>query len=664
MELDMQEMIAVMANPNFKDEHEIVFERKTLHRSVDSMLTAIGVTGEKIPKNNLQEIWRDRVRRVTDSLTPGIQDGLLYGIASSLGKDLSSINDAADELAMRLGEKLLVHQALATDNELRNQLNKMVRLYNQQELTEIAECVDCGSEVVLNKEGLLRNRKMSFRMDSMMKLQSWFFAVAVAQLPGDHGIINQLRGLGYKLEPVFSPTTLNVEAYYEKVRDSRWRKVTEPGFYSIDLPGEPLRFDFFGPGREMKILYDVPTSSFYMFGYALTGRSDAQSLMETFKQMVIGTGGNVDKLDPKVASIETGISIEDTFYAALSFYKMRLVQKDLVTYMIIYGHPNDGAQRDDKEQLRYFNSFVSIEQPKAPGISPFSIAKKGFSLLLPGKPKPNLAMDKQMPGPEWKYTTYDLVDPATGLYYFLQIQELTGKTYIEGDTMYYHRFLSNLSLPAANILEKRHFEFQGWPAFTIKFRDSNGNYYKIFNVLRGNRIYHLLAAGRKEVYDEIEKTLSTFKLEDLPVTRSSTYKSEGFVAFAPQEFVKQPALIKPNSLLDEATQYFSFDHDRLLSYEVYKVDLLTSPHRMDDFLVKQMEAFKQPGDVVRLKKSFSDADVAGLDFELQKPGSNRVRKFRLLVKNHILFIVHSPVPENLLAERDIQAFFTDFRITE
>lgn len=660
MELNMSDAIIAMARPVNQTNDLITIERRTLHRSVDSLLLSMGIKGDKISKKILLEIRRNRVSRITDSLMPTIPDGLLFGIASALGKDLAAINKFSEEISDEGTDNILLHQALSSDDQLRDDINEMVRIYNDRNLNEISDCVDCGSEVKKKMLTSERAKLMIDRMDSMMFHQSWFFTVAAALLPGDLGIINSLRAMGYRVDPVFSPTTINALNYYQDLESGRWKRISVEGYYSLELPGVPSEFTLDAPGSFLKLFFDMPTGTHYTFGYVLRGPADQEAVMLTFRQMALGMAAKYEDLNPTIVTKGDELIIEDTFAVPHGRQRLRLVQKGIVMYILASGY--DEGSGDRQAQSRFFNSFLATYKPESATVTAFTIPEKGFTIELPGAPKANPLMNKQTAGPMWKYTTYDLMDATTGTYYVIQIQELSGTSYIEGDTMYYNTYWNNLA-NAVNIIDKKPVQLQGWPAFTIHFTDNLQTEAKLLTVLRGKRIYSISAAGKQPQLADMEKVLSSFKLTDIPSEKWSKYDGGDFRTFAPSEF-RQAADLTANNFLKEGSAYHSFDNQLMLSCEVYVAEPIDGDMNADELLEAQIGAFKKRGDIVRMQKRFTRGKTEGIDFELQKPGSNIVRKFRVLFHGGLIYAAYSAVPEDYLNDDNVRKFFNEFNIVK
>lgn len=110
-----------------------------------------------------------------------------------------------------------------------------------------------------------RNIKMAENMDSLMKTQSLFTGVGAAHLPGEKGVIELLRKMGYTLRPV---KTGERDAEQKKRLDTlrypvKFRENTSfDGFIKVETPGRLFEF----PGNEIVKQYlcaDMVNGAYY-----------------------------------------------------------------------------------------------------------------------------------------------------------------------------------------------------------------------------------------------------------------------------------------------------------------------------------------------------------------------------------------------------------------
>ena len=85
-----------------------------------------------------------------------------------------------------------------------SQIDRMVKLYTQQDIEGLSEMINDSEEGLEWQEDLLfeRNRNWIELMEPLMQSNSVFFAVGAGHLPGEQGVIHLLRQRGYKVKPL------------------------------------------------------------------------------------------------------------------------------------------------------------------------------------------------------------------------------------------------------------------------------------------------------------------------------------------------------------------------------------------------------------------------------------------------------------------------------
>lgn len=104
-----------------------------------------------------------------------------------------------------------------------------------------------------------RNRIMTVGIDSLVRKQSIFIGIGAAHLPGEKGVINMLKDLGYKMRPVKRKITNfaknkknNIE---EKFIDRAYNPfTTRDGYITVSIPGKIYET----PGDQGELQYFFP----------------------------------------------------------------------------------------------------------------------------------------------------------------------------------------------------------------------------------------------------------------------------------------------------------------------------------------------------------------------------------------------------------------------
>lgn len=107
-----------------------------------------------------------------------------------------------------------------------------------------------------------RNRIMTVGIDSLAKKQSIFIGIGAAHLPGEKGVINMLKELGYKMRPVQRKITnlakIKKNKIEEKFIDRPYKPfTTKDGYITVSIPGKLYET----PGDQGELQYFFPDMS-------------------------------------------------------------------------------------------------------------------------------------------------------------------------------------------------------------------------------------------------------------------------------------------------------------------------------------------------------------------------------------------------------------------
>lgn len=110
-----------------------------------------------------------------------------------------------------------------------------------------------------------RNRIMADKMDSIMKKMALFTGVGASHLPGDSGIINMLRNLGYKVRPIVSNKfDIKSKTLIDETRYPTQMKVqyASDSVFSISAPGKLYEIPVYG-SYKYYLFNDMGNGSYY-----------------------------------------------------------------------------------------------------------------------------------------------------------------------------------------------------------------------------------------------------------------------------------------------------------------------------------------------------------------------------------------------------------------
>ncbi len=632
LELDIREMLDSVFARGIKDkENELLSEEvrvdgKKLDRSSSALLRKFGLEADKLTKKDLKKIRDYKVNRmVQQGDMPTIVDGYLYGLAQRLGRTITGIEDVNDQLNIpdELGADLTPEQVFMPDADVKHYLEKMISIYIKKDLQQVEEYITGKLDNSVRDLLLIhRNIKMARRIDSLMKIRSTFFAVGVAHLPGDSGLIRLLQADGLTVEPVLSKTGIPAETYAAGLTKLPWKK-DENLLYRIEMPGTPSQFNMFGEAMTMKAFFDLPTMTMYLSGYTVGQISNYDDVVRVFQNYASNVGSFNKKIVPKNISTADITGGEATMEIPEGFYRIQLLQKKNTMYMLMVG----SAKKSNVMNADADKFFKSFETKESAGSAweIFTIENHGITMKLPRKPKVNESINRAAEGSNWNFDSYDLFDVEKGLYYLFQTRELKGGYFLNGDTTYLAFFKNEILNKSYSIDHIDTTSYKGWPAFRMDiFMPEINAKYRNYTIVRGNRVYSFLVGGASMVdLSDADKLFESVKLVDYPVVTYSPFSNYGFSTSAPADFV-QDTSENTDENGTEKIHYYSHDVKQAISYEIFK-DIFSKYYwtKSDSlFLENKSASYLEADDTLLVSNPTFNGSLKGREILIGKKNNN------------------------------------------
>jgi uncharacterized protein YbaP (TraB family) len=682
LEIDLQEFMDSIIQKVVDQRQEELFDRKRLvgkdkKKVIDSLIQNVKKLNDKASKRQLEKLRDEKLKKAMKNREmPTIMDAYLYGIAKRKGKWLGGIEDVQDQLSLfdELGAEITSEELLMPDAQLKVSLEKMISVYLAADLRKIEEySVSNYSEEFEDMMFLKRNIKMARRMDSLAHVRSMFFSVGAAHLPGDSGVINLLKSKGYNLEPVFSSQKIDPSKYTAELNEVSWVSVSdEDKTYEVKMPGKASDLNMFDGNLKMKFYVDITTLTYFMSGSTVAQQNaDLSKIMDKFSE---NTDGVV--LSKKVLDNDSSKGIEGVVLANGYYFKVRYIVKDNMLYMLMAG----GDKKEVAETPVVKKFFQSLVISKAKPVkeqkewAAFAVEEKAFTILFPDTPKQNKATEKRAEGSEWTFTVHDFIDPATGMYYMMQVRDLRPGYYLTGDSAYFVSFRENLSKAITKVTKEEITTVQSFPAFRFEGESEGGDItYKTLSINRGNRVYTLFTGGAISKANELvmDKFLNSFVLTDY---KKSEWKKAGpaendFYTMAPSEIqLKKDDSKEKNGQADDGnsmTHYLSFNSNESVSYEVFKTTMPPYYWINSDsiFFEKMGLQYKREQDSVLSKKIVSNGKLKGMEWVILMPDNNIRKKFRQVLNGDTLYTLMSFIPSQYMERNEPGQFFEEFRVS-
>jgi len=234
-----------------------------------------------------------------------------------------------------------------------------------------------------------RNEVFVGRMDSILKTKTMFVGMGAAHLPGETGVIEMLRNLGYTLKPI-KPGRRNpklIEALEEKEYPSTFSKYkSSTGKFEIDVPAKVF-FIPTSPEITVETCPDLPNAcTLYMIrvkSYAGLRKESPADLISSLDSLLYeNIPGTIESQKNIVVNGYPAIDVLNKNRLG-HYQRYRIIAMDQELLVIrLDGHQKMAASRYGD---RIFNSFKLYSTLTA-GWNQFETPDKTLLMNLPGEP--------------------------------------------------------------------------------------------------------------------------------------------------------------------------------------------------------------------------------------------------------------------------------------
>lgn len=345
-----------------------------------------------------------------------------------------------------------------------------------------------------------RNAIMVRNIDSIIgKGQSLFCGVGAAHLPGDLGMIEGLRKLGYTLTPIKPTITDNAKNEKERLSKLKRALPLDESFstelFSLMLPApmyetyadEFLR-DFFAPELTNGSFYSVSLVSTYAF---LSGQSKVDYVAKVDSLLFEYVPGKIISKKFIERNGFKGIDVVNQTKAG-DFQRYNIYFSPLHMMIFKMGGKHEWAQTEGEA---FFKSISLTPMSQAwRRVSPL---KGDFSIEVPGyhSIKNNTKIISMYGHPE-----LEAFDASDSSFYMVKRGVYQDLEYIEEDDFELNRivdkFLETLKIDSAEF--KTLGQTAGYPSITARAKSSDGRFIHLKTIIRGAYYYLLVSSEKNE----------------------------------------------------------------------------------------------------------------------------------------------------------------------
>ncbi len=608
-----------------------------------------------------------------------IIDLYLYDIARRQGKWVGGIEDYTDQYkpANTNEEEVLdlINTAISDQTKAKEWLEWMIKIYTKQDLNALDLTIPLwkGAETsVLIK----RNRKMALRMDSIMKIRTCFFAVGAAHLPGDSGVIANLRRNGFTVDPVYSKKTVLPADYVFTARDIPWVPVTiKENWYSIMMPGASREITAGDVPVQMQMYFDPARLNFYISFGSEISRGTSNNIDSLYRKIAVNMARKGKIISEKKVTINGNLGRE--FMLKSDLVEMRIqifIPEKGMDYLILNMM---GAYKADslmgKDASHFFESFHKLKDAPVLAGTNWATTKfpdHAFSISFPSpfkEEKRDVKADTI-----WKTKQYvsTITNKNMDLSCGILVMEAKAGYYSDMDSGYFestaNRVLSELKTDS---IEKSPETLEGFPAYNIKanmYINGEKLKFRVKMVNRGNRRFYFYMVYIAN--DSSRKVANTFfnSFQLLPIPDQKWQYQQ-----APTNDISLWAP-SPIRYLDEKE---NGKHDGYLvmqdsispaSILIERINI--SPYAWwstdSSFFEQEKRRFLAAGkDSLLGYRLYNKAGIKGAELEIAKKGTHNIKKVEILVNGDSIYNVFGFLPAEELANDQYKKLFESIKFT-
>lgn len=370
-----------------------------------------------------------------------------------------------------------------------------------------------------------RNEIQARSIDSILRTSSSLFVgVGAAHLPGERGVIELLRNMGYRLRPVKmgerdSHHKTEVEKIRVPVSFSTW--TADDGFIKVDIPGKFYRFGDDG-GLDQRQYADMANGAYYMVTRIMTnawmwGHSSSDVYKKVDSLLYENVPGRIISRTTLLKNGYRGIAlINRTRRGDIQRYQIFVTPFEILFFKI--SGTGDYVLRGE-EANRFFNSIQLREykpDPSPGSWKRFSPAEGGFSAEFPHEP---------YRGNDGSWI-YDAEDKASGTHYRVIRSDIHNYSNLGEDS--FDLRLMEESFAASSFIDtqlsRRPFLFRGYPALDAIYRGKEKGRFLVRFLIQGPHYFTIVAHGDREL-PVMGQFLNSFRVE-APVYAPATLRTD------------------------------------------------------------------------------------------------------------------------------------------
>lgn len=618
-------------------------------------------------------------------------DLYIYQTGRKLGKAAAGMEDylATEQLILEAYQDMAKEKKkkkIYTENEsVYDIAEKIQDAYRRGDLDllDSLEKKTSQSDAFTEKFLYKRNEIQANSIDTIIKNRSLFVGVGAAHLPGNRGVIELLRKMGYKLRPI---KMQDRDAEQKELIDKMKVPVamqstkTEDEMISLQMPGK-LYKRYENRLNESWQYADMENGSYYMINRvktnaALFGLTEKQVLKKIDSFLYENIPGKIISKKEIIKNGYIGYDITNkTRRNDVQRYNIFVTPFEV---LIIKMSGNDDYV-NGKEAEQFFAS-IQLKENKFQWKN-YTPNSGGFNVMLPQVPYVFVDKNSKDFNDTWQYNA---IDKETGNVYSIFKKNIHNYNFIEEDS--FDVSLIEESFLKSDIIEKRlsrkQTNFNGYAALDLLFATKNGEQLKAKAIIKGSNYYLLTALANKKNIATTDKVFNSFSFTNFNYN-TPQYYSDTSLKFT----VKTSIIPKIDSsikiLIDQTLKYEKLNRDNDIynswisdRYAVFNSDTTGESIAVT---VKTFADYYDSRDTIKFwkneirwkdieedfivegKEYYTTKDsICGYKYNLLDTNSNRKIKVLTALKNNRLFTLSTLIDAKAEESNFIKTFFATF----
>jgi uncharacterized protein YbaP (TraB family) len=380
------------------------------------------------------------------------------------------------------------------------------------DLLDSLEIILQGSEAFRNKFLLKRNEIQANSIDTIIKKNSLFAAVGAAHLPGEKGVIELLRKMGYRLRPVklvYKNALRQNEIDQKKVAVLFSKQFATDSLFSVEVPGNLYKLSSDYSGLDRRQYADMTNGAYYLVTRvqtysAFNGSSEKAVYNKLDSLLYENIPGKIISKTPIRRNGYNGIDLTNkTRRGDIQRYQLFVTPHEVLIFKM--GGKENYVNGPEAE--KYFYSIQLRTLTNGPVV--FEPAVGGFKVILPEMPHQsvNNSMADGIDRLE-----YEANDKANGNSYLILKKTVNNFNFLDEDS--FDIKLPNESFKNSEFAKDKEQKIKRdvaiVPSLDVSQSLKDGGFARIKVILKGPH-YYLLAAKGKDSTADFSKFFSSFQ---------------------------------------------------------------------------------------------------------------------------------------------------------